>query len=160
MDAALQAGTAPKLDARKMEVRLSLGPRRPVVLVKADGTVTKEGKHVYEKLGVPAPSIYPYEQGLMNGKWVKNFTGAASAKTLVVGRGGKPTAKGENYFKYNRDEYHADFPVRLALKPKADSNAGSSGIASPDGRGGKRAPDASRTVGGDPPPSNARSRRK
>ena len=89
MDAALQAGTTPKLDARKMEVRLSLGPRKPVVLVKADGTVTNEGKFVYEKLGVPAPSIYPYEQGLLNGKWVKNFPGAASAKTLVVGRGGK-----------------------------------------------------------------------
>ena len=90
LDAALQAGTAPKLDARKMEVRLSLGPRKPVVLVKADGTVTKEGKFVYEKLEVPAPSIYPYEQGMINGKWVKNFPGAASAKTLVVGRGGKP----------------------------------------------------------------------
>lgn len=103
LTAALEAGTAPKLDARKMEVRLSLGPRKPVVLVKGDGTVTKEGKHVYEKLGVPAPSIYPYEQGLMNGKWVKNFPGAASAKTLVVGRGGKPKAKGKNYFKYHRD---------------------------------------------------------
>ena len=122
LDAALEAGTVPKLDGRKMEVRLALGPRKRVLLVKADGTVTMEGKHVYEKMGVPTPSIYPYEQGLMNGKWVKNFTGAASAKTLVVGRGGKPTAKGENYFKYNRDEYHADFPVRLALKPKAASN--------------------------------------
>ena len=122
LTAALEAGTIPKLDARKMEVRLSMGPRRPVVLVKADGTVTKEGEHVYEKMGVPAPSIYPYEQGLMNGKWVKNFPGAASAKTLVVGRGGRPTPKGEAYFKYNRDEYHADFPVRRALKPKKDSN--------------------------------------
>ena len=122
LDAALQAGTAPKLDARKMEVRLSLGPRKPVVLVKADGTVTRKGKHVYRALGVPAPSIYPYEQGLMNGKWVKNFPGAASAKTLVVGRGGKPTAKGENYFKYNRDEYHAEFPVRLARPGRVGSN--------------------------------------
>ena len=83
LTAALEAGTVPKLDARKMEVRLSLGPRKPVVLVKADGTVTKEGKHVYEKMSVPAPSIYPYEQGLMNGKWVKNFPGAASAKPLL-----------------------------------------------------------------------------
>ena len=122
LDAALEAGTVPKLDARKMEVRLSLGPRKPVVLVKADGTVTNEGKFVYEKLGVPAPSIYPYEQGLMNGKWVKNFPGAASAKTLVVGRGGRPTPKGENYFKYNRDEYHAEFPVRLARPGRVGSN--------------------------------------
>ena len=122
LDAALQAGTAPKLDARKMEVRLSLGPRKPVVLVEGDGTVTREGRIVYETMGVPAPSIYPYEQGLINGKWVKNFPGAASAKTLVVGRGGKPTAKGENYFKYNRDEYHAEFPVRLARPGRVGSN--------------------------------------
>ncbi len=63
LDAALQAGTIPMLDARKMQVRLSLGPRKPVILVKPDGTVTSESKIVYEKLGVPAPSIYPYEQG-------------------------------------------------------------------------------------------------
>jgi len=122
LNAALQAGTIPKLDARKMEVRLSLGPRKPVILVKADGTVTSEGKIVYEKLGVPAPSIYPYEQGMINGKWVKNFPGAPAAKTLVVGRGGKPTAKGEAYFKYNRDEYHAEFPVRLARPGRVGSN--------------------------------------
>ena len=115
---ALRAGKAPKLDSRKMEVRLPLGPRKNVVLVKADGTVTDEGKHVYREMGVPAPSIYPYEQGLINGKWVKNFAGAASTKTLVVGRGGKPTAKGENYFKYNRDEYETSFPVRIARVPR------------------------------------------
>jgi hypothetical protein len=118
LNAALETGKAPKLDARKMEVRLALGPRKPIALVKGDGSVTKEGKYVYEKMGVPPPSIYPYEQGLINGKWVKNFAGAASAKTLVVGRGGKPTAKGENYFKYNRDEYHTEFPVRLARPGK------------------------------------------
>ena len=73
-------------------------------------------------MGVPAPSIYPYEQGLMNGKWVKNFPGAASAKTLVVGRGGRPTPKGEAYFKYNRDEYHAKFPVRLARPGRVGSD--------------------------------------
>ena len=115
---ALRAGKAPKLDSRKMEVRLPLGPRKNVVLVKADGTVTDEGKHVYREMGVPAPSIYPYEQGLINGKWVNNFAGAASTKTLVVGRGGKPTAKGENYFKYNRDEYETSFPVRIARVPR------------------------------------------
>ena len=115
---ALKAGKAPKLDPRKMEVKMSLGPKKPIVLVKGDGTVTKEGKYVYQQMGVAAPTIYPYEQGLINGKWVKNFPGAASAKTLVVGRGGKPTAKGENYFKYNRDEYHAEFPVRLARPGK------------------------------------------
>ena len=103
LTAALEAGTVPKLDARKMEVRLSLGPRKPVVLVKADGTVTKEGKHVYEKMSVPAPSIYPYEQGLMNGKWVNNFVRPGLPnKTLVVGRGGRPTPKGEAYFKSQR----------------------------------------------------------
>ena len=90
---ALNAGKIPKLDPRKMEVKINLGPKKPIVLVKGDGTVTKEGKYVYQQMGVAAPTIYPYEQGLINGKWVKNFPGAASAKTFVVGRGGKPTAK-------------------------------------------------------------------
>ena len=111
---ALNAGKAPKLDPRKMEVKMNLGPKKSVILVKADGTVTEQGNYVYRQMGVSAPSIYPYEQGLINGKWVRNFPGAASEKTLVLGRGGKPTKKGEEYFKYNRDEYHAEFPVRLA----------------------------------------------
>ena len=114
LDDALLFGHVPKLDSRKMEVRISLGRRKSIVLVQADGTVTPEGRHVYGKLDVPPPSIYPYEQGSINGKWVRNFPIAgSSAKTLVLTRWGKPTPKGVNYFKYNRDEYIASFPVRV-----------------------------------------------
>ena len=55
---ALRAGKAPKLDSRKMEVRLLLGPRKNVVLVKADGTVTNEGQHVYRGRWVCLHRVY------------------------------------------------------------------------------------------------------
>ena len=93
LTAALEAGTVPKLDGRKMQVHLQLGPRKRVLLVDSDGTVTQEGSHVYRTMGMPAPTVYPYEQGPTNGKWVVNFPGAPTNKTLVVGRGNRPTAK-------------------------------------------------------------------
>ena len=121
LNEALGNGTVPKLDSRKMQVHLQLGARKRVLLVESDGTVTQEGRHVYRAMGVPPPTIYPYEQPLINGKWVTNFPGAPTKNTLVGGRGNRPTAKGEAYFKYNRDAYYAEFPYRIA-RPVTNKN--------------------------------------
>ena len=117
LDRALVAGTQPTTDGRNMRVRISLGPRKQVVLIESDGTVTTEGKYVYDKIGIEPPRIYDYGQPLVNGKWVKNFEWAKSKWTRVVDKNGKPTPRGENYFKYNKDEYYVQFPVRKA-RPK------------------------------------------
>ncbi len=55
LDRALEAGTRPEKDGRNMRDRLKLGPRKQVVLVDTDGTVTTEGKYVYEQLGIDPP---------------------------------------------------------------------------------------------------------
>ena len=115
---ALNAGKVPKLDPRKMKIKINLEPRKFIVLAEGNGSVTKEGTFVYQQMGVAAPTIYPCEQGLTNREWVKNFPGAASARTLVIGRSGEPTPEVENYFKYNRDEYRTSSPVRLARTGK------------------------------------------
>ena len=94
LNEALGNGTVRKLDARKMQVHLQLGARKRVLLVESDGAVTQEGRQVYRAMGVPPPTIYPYDQPLINGKWVTIFPGAPTKKTLVVGRGNRPTAKG------------------------------------------------------------------
>ena len=59
---ALNAGKVPKLDPRKMEVKINLEPRKTIVLGKGDDSVTKEGTFVYQQMGVAAPTIYPYER--------------------------------------------------------------------------------------------------
>ena len=59
--------------------------------------------------------MYPYEQGLVNGKWIVGFDGK---KHLVqrMTSGGKwaTTKKGLDYFRYNCDEYEVKFPIRIA----------------------------------------------
>ena len=69
IDAAIAAGTVAELRHKNMVVNLEVGNKK-VRLVNGDGTTTREGKHYYEKLGTPPPSVYPYEQQLVNGKWV------------------------------------------------------------------------------------------
>ena len=61
-------------------------------------------------MGVPPPESYPYEQPLIQDKWVKNFPGSKTAYTLVrrkhfPGANWEVTKKGQAYFAYNRDEY-------------------------------------------------------
>ena len=74
IDAAIAAGRVAQLQ-KSMNVTLKLTSGGSMRLVSADGTVSDEGRHYYSKLGVEPPSIFPYEQGLENGKWIKGFDG-------------------------------------------------------------------------------------
>ena len=74
IDAAITAGRVAQLQ-KSMNVTLKLTSGGSMRLVSADGTVSPEGRHYYSKLGVEPPSIFPYEQGLVNGKWIKPFVG-------------------------------------------------------------------------------------
>ena len=77
IDAALEAGTTAQLQ-KSMNVTLKLISGGTVKLVSADGIVSPQGLHYYNKLGVEPPSIFPYEQGLEGGKWIKPFLGSDS----------------------------------------------------------------------------------
>ena len=57
-------------------VTLQLPTNRYETLVSPDGTVSDAGKYYYEQLGIAAPSIFAYEQPLINNKWVNTFTGS------------------------------------------------------------------------------------
>ena len=74
IDAAIAAGKMAQLQ-KSMNVTLKLTSGGSMRLVSADGTVSPEGRHYYSKLGVEPPSIFPYEQGLEAGKWIKPFVG-------------------------------------------------------------------------------------
>ena len=57
--AAHTAGTRPRMVRTSNNVVLSVAVRRkPLLLIKADGTVTPEGARFYELDGVPAPTAY------------------------------------------------------------------------------------------------------
>ena len=70
---AIALGSRATVDNRNMSVNLRLTSNRNVRLVGADGVVTKEGEEYYGVLGMAHPAIFPYEQPLHNGKWVKGF---------------------------------------------------------------------------------------
>ena len=116
---AIALGTRAYVNTRLMTVNLHLTDNRKVKLVGADGVVTAEGEEYYRKLGMAFPSIYPYDQPLINGKWVKGFDGKLVRRFLsgewVV------TPKGANYFKYNQDEWRVEYLVRRAYKPDRSS---------------------------------------
>ena len=74
IDAALESGFTAQLQ-KSMNVTLKLTSGGTVKLVSADGTVSPQGLHYYNKLGIEPPSIFPYEQGLESGKWIRPFVG-------------------------------------------------------------------------------------
>ena len=114
IDAAIQGGSTAELNHKNMTVALRIG-RRNIKLVSGDGVSTREGKHYFNQLGVPPPAVYPYEQGLSNGKWIVGFDGKKHLVQRMTSDGKwATTKKGLDYFRYNRDEYEVKFPIRIA----------------------------------------------
>ena len=116
IDAAVNAGITGQLQ-KSMNVTLKLASGSSVRLVSSDGVPTREGNYYYSKLGVDPPAIFPYEQGLVNSKYVVGFDGKKKMVRRMGADGSwKVTPLGTNYFKYNRDDYKIEFPTRTALK--------------------------------------------
>jgi len=118
IDAAIASGTRGRLQ-KSMAVTFAVGAgKRNVTLVSGDGTVSPAGRHYYAALNVPAPSIYPYEQALLNGKWLVGFDGGKHLvqRQSVAGQW-QTTKKGADYFRYNKDHYQVEVPVLIAHPP-------------------------------------------
>ena len=127
IDAAIAAGMVAQLQ-KSMNVTLKLTSGGSMRLVSADGTVSPEGRHYYSKLGVEPPSIFPYEQGLEAGKWIRAFDGKKKMVQRMGADGWQPTKIGIQYFKYNRDEYEntlRGWSGRLAIKIEEEDRNGS-----------------------------------
>ena len=114
IDVAVNAGITGQLQKKSMNVTLKLASGSSVRLVSSDGVPTREGTHYYSKLGIDPPAIFPYEQGLLNGKYVVGFDGKKKLVRRMGADGLQVTPMGVNYFKYNRDSYKVEFPTRLA----------------------------------------------
>ena len=124
IDAAIEGGGVAELNHKNMTMALRVG-RRNVKLVGGDGVPTREGTHYYGTLGVTPPSVYPYEQGLVNGKWIVGFDGKKHLVQRMTSDGKwATTKKGLDYFRYNKDTYQVLFPVRPAHPPKVSKKVG------------------------------------
>jgi len=91
---------------------------RHIRLMHATNKATPAGKLYYEKLNVEPPSLYDYDQPLLDDKWVVARDGS---KILVRKRDKfgkwKILKTGEAYFKYNRSEYETMALVFVARRP-------------------------------------------
>ena len=76
IDAAIRNGRSANLNKTTAKVTLQLPTNKYETLVSADGTVSTAGSYYYQQLGIEPPSIFAYEQPLINNKWVNTFTGA------------------------------------------------------------------------------------
>ena len=115
---AVAAGSVAVLKGN-MSVTLRLTSNRSVRLVSADGVATPAGEHYYELRGERPPEICPYEQGLVNGKFLKGFDNHWHQMRRMLPDGTwAVTRKGADYFKHNQDEFSIEYPVRRAFMKK------------------------------------------
>ncbi len=66
------------------------------------------------KLEVASPTVFPYEQPLIGNKWVRAFDGTKKQVQRMTADGYRPTKLGHEYFKYAKDQFHVEYPTRLA----------------------------------------------
>ena len=94
IDAAMTAGARARID-KKMKTSMLLATGRKVPLVSGSGEVTPEGEHYYGRLGLSPPTAYPYEQALLNGKWLIGCDGKKHLMQRMVDGVPRPTSLGE-----------------------------------------------------------------
>ena len=108
---AINAGTQAASFTATQGRFLQIGNRR-ARLQNADGTLTRAGEHYHEHLGEEPPLLYPYEQQLDQNQWVWGYNGKKVHVRKWVNGAWQVTKKGENYFRYNKNEYVVQVPVR------------------------------------------------
>ena len=108
---AINAGTQAASFTATQGRFLQIGNRR-ARLQNADGTLTRAGKHYHEHLGEEPPLLYPYEQQLDQNQWVCGYNGKRVHVRKWVNGAWQVTKKGENYFRYIKNEYVVQVPVR------------------------------------------------
>ena len=75
IDESIRMGRSANLNKTTARVTLQLPTNKYETLVSPDGTVSDAGAYYYQQLGIAPPSIFAYEQPLINNRWVKTFTG-------------------------------------------------------------------------------------
>ena len=84
---------------------------RQIRLQGEDSRLTEAGKAYWRLLGVPAPSLYTYDQPMLNDAYVRAYDGSViKVRQRAADGSWRVTAKGEGYFRYNRTEYLVEVP--------------------------------------------------
>ena len=116
-DGAFQSWSQPSQN-KNLAIVVRAPNRKRFTLVTKEGQVTEAGKYWYEQLHqVTAPTIYRYEQPLINDTHVETWDG----RQIKVRQRNKDNTwtilkPGINYFKYNRSEFIINVPYLLTEK--------------------------------------------
>ena len=108
MQVIVDRGTLPQRRASSQAQFVRAPDGREITLQKADNQLTPEGKVYWAKMGLPAPSLYAYDQPLIEGKYVRAYNSKPIEVREKVNGVWKVTKKGEGYFRFNRTEYQVN----------------------------------------------------
>jgi hypothetical protein len=118
LDGAFQSGGQPSQN-KNLAIVVRAPNRKRFTLVTKEGQVTEAGKYWYEQLHqVTAPTIYRYEQPLIDNTDVETWDG----RRIKVRQHNKKDntwtilKPGINYFKYNRSEFLIEVPYVISEK--------------------------------------------
>ena len=121
LDAAIDAGNAPRAPQRGGGILLDIPASRPRRLVDDNGRLTAEGQYYYNKVGQEAPAAgfdWKQEPSRKGSKvQIKLLNGKTSAVRIWdgVNRQWRFTALGKKYYKESTDRYVITFPVLQTL---------------------------------------------
>ncbi len=117
LQGAIAAGTRPQRYKTSVAQFIRAPGGRRIKLVGADSQPTAEGRYYYAQLGVDVPLLYAYEQPLLNDKWVMAFDGTrVKVRERNADGSWRITKNGEDYFRYNRNQYLPRVPFLIAKK--------------------------------------------
>ena len=98
---------------------LQVGNQR-VKLQNKDGALTAMGTHYWEHIQEDPPLMYSYDQPLINNQWVKGYNGKRVRVRKKVNGQWQITKDGENYYRYNKNEYVVHVPCRRVVHMGGD----------------------------------------
>ena len=92
---------------------LKVGNRK-VKLQNKDGSLTAAGQQYWERVDEAPPLMYSYDQPIINNS-VMGYNGKRVIVRKRVNGQWQITKKGEDYYRYNRNEYVVHVPVRRVV---------------------------------------------
>ena len=130
IDAAISNGEQVQPFSSTQGSFLKVGNRK-VKLQNKDGSLTTAGQHYWERVDETPPLMYSYDQPIINNS-VMGFNGKRVIVRKRVNGQWQITKKGEDYYRYNRNEYVVHVPVRRVVYMKDNVYVWANGSGSGD----------------------------
>jgi hypothetical protein len=110
----IERGTLPQRYKTSVGQFIRAPDGRQIRLQGPDNKLTPEGGAYWRLRGIPAPSLYSYDQPLQNDTHVTAYDSSRiKVRAPTTDGGWRITSKGEGYFRYNPTEYLANVPYLL-----------------------------------------------